>query len=171
MGIQVSETEQDGRFTRRSCPRQEPMNERCGREQVVRSSDLFRWRAVSGRLSSTRGEVARSANAGLAAEDWSDPRIGVTGAGAQRPRVECRAPCVQGGSMGAGWRRTQLSLENKQDSAAVAATRRVLFWPTKACTSCTCRPTQPRCYHFRGWHKWTASMSGRLALLRQGPEG
>ena len=31
------------------------------------------------------------------------------------------------GSMGAGWRRTQLSLEHKQDSAAVAAARQSLF--------------------------------------------
>lgn len=31
------------------------------------------------------------------------------------------------GSMGAGWRRTQLSLAHKQDCAAVAAARRALF--------------------------------------------
>lgn len=31
------------------------------------------------------------------------------------------------GSMGAGWRRTQLSLGHKQDSAAVVAARRALF--------------------------------------------
>lgn len=77
------------------------------------------------------------------------PASGPTRDGAQPPCAECRAPYVQGGSMGAGWRRTQLILEHEEDSAIVAATRRALFWPAKACTSCNCRPTQPGTQRYR----------------------